>query len=49
MITFKKYPPTKIPLKYWVCRVNKKGIVKYLVFPTLIAWITGKSQMTYGK
>jgi len=44
MITFKKYPPTFIPLKYWVCRVNKEGQVEYLVIQTLIAWARNKSQ-----
>lgn len=42
---FKHYPPSWIPLKYWVSRVGWNGKTEYLVFPTLWAFIRKESQI----
>lgn len=45
MFKFKNYPPSWIPLKYWVYKINRKFKVEYLVIPTLIAWYKKDSQI----
>lgn len=47
MFTFKKYPPSRIPIEHWVCHVNKKGNVVYLVVPTLLSWLDGEQSESF--
>lgn len=49
MFTFKKYPPSFIPIMYWVDRVNKKGQCEYLVLPTVWNWIKEKMSKTFQR
>lgn len=44
-LTFKKYPPSWIPLKYWVSGVNSKNETECYVLLTLKAWLTRDNQL----
>lgn len=42
MLTFKHYPPSRIPLRHWEYRI-RNGKIRYAVIPTIWNWIIGRS------